>query len=84
MGKQSAVRNRMERDVLSTDGLSWTGFTALFVLWVWGPHEARYLAEECGVSKGTMTGISTTLVDKGLIAKNWHVSFAKCWPTLMN
>jgi MarR family transcriptional regulator, organic hydroperoxide resistance regulator len=68
----SAVRNRMERDVLSLDALSWTGFTALFVLWVWGPQEARHLAEECGVSKGTMTGIATTLETKGLISRNSH------------
>jgi MarR family transcriptional regulator, organic hydroperoxide resistance regulator len=68
----SAVRNRMEREVLSVDGLSWTGFTALFVLWVWGPQEARHLAEECGVSKGTLTGIATTLETKGLIRRNGH------------
>jgi MarR family transcriptional regulator, organic hydroperoxide resistance regulator len=68
----SAVRNHMERDVLSVDGLSWTGFTALFVLWVWGPQEARHLAEECGVSKGTLTGIVTTLEGKGLISRASH------------
>jgi MarR family transcriptional regulator, organic hydroperoxide resistance regulator len=68
----SAVRNHMERDVLSVDGLSWTGFTALFVLWVWGPQEARHLAEECGVSKGTMTGIATTLESKGLVNRKSH------------
>jgi MarR family transcriptional regulator, organic hydroperoxide resistance regulator len=68
----SAVRNHMERDVLSVDGLSWTGFTALFVLWVWGPQEARHLAEECGVSKGTMTGIATTLETKGMISRSSH------------
>jgi MarR family transcriptional regulator, organic hydroperoxide resistance regulator len=68
----SAVRNHMERDVLSVDGLSWTGFTALFVLWVWGPQEARHLAEECGVSKGTLTGIVTTLETKGLIMRSSH------------
>jgi MarR family transcriptional regulator, organic hydroperoxide resistance regulator len=69
----SAVRNHMERDVLSLDGLSWTGFTALFVLWVWGPQEARHLAEECGVSKGTMTGVATTLQSKGFISRNHHL-----------
>lgn len=68
----SAVRNHMEREVLSVDGLSWTGFTALFVMWVWGPQEARHLAEECGVSKGTLTGIVTTLESKGLITRSSH------------
>jgi MarR family transcriptional regulator, organic hydroperoxide resistance regulator len=63
----SAVRNVMERDILAADGLSWTGFTALYVLWIWGPQEARHLADECGVTKGTLTGVVNTLVSKGLI-----------------
>ncbi len=67
-----AVRNHMERDILGPDGLSWTGFTALFVLWVWGPHEARHLAEECGVTKGTLTGVVSTLQNKGLIRRSSH------------
>ena len=67
-----AVRNHMERDVLGPDGLSWTGFTALYVLWVWGPQEARHLAEECGVTKGTLTGVVTTLEGKGLITRSSH------------
>jgi MarR family transcriptional regulator, organic hydroperoxide resistance regulator len=68
----NAVRHRMERDVLGTDSLSWTGFTALFVLWVWGSQETRHLAEECGVSKGTLTGILTTLERRGLVARGPH------------
>ncbi len=67
-----AVRNHMERDVLGPDGLSWTGFTALYVLWVWGPQEARHLAEECGVTKGTLTGVVTTLQGKNLIKRSSH------------
>lgn len=67
-----AVRNHMEREVLNPDGISWTGFTALFVLWVWGAQEARHLAEECSVSKGTLTGIVTTLESKGLIVRSSH------------
>ncbi|MGH8947224.1 MAG: hypothetical protein ACRDXF_00075, partial [Acidimicrobiia bacterium] len=35
----NAVRNRMEREVLGPAGLSWGGFTILFVLWVWGERE---------------------------------------------
>lgn len=68
----NAVRNRAEREVLAGDSLSWTGFTALFVLWVWGPQETRHLAEECGVSKGTLTGIVTTLERRGLLERGGH------------
>lgn len=68
----NAVRNRAEREALAADSLSWTGFTALFVLWVWGPQETRHLAEECGVSKGTLTGILTTLERRGLVERGDH------------
>ncbi len=67
-----AVRNHMERNVLAPDGLSWTGFTTLYVLWVWGPQESRHLAEECGVTKATLTGVVTTLTGKGLTTRTSH------------
>ena len=70
----NAVRNRIEREVLGDDNLSWTGFTTLFVLWVWGPQETRHLAEECGVSKGTLTGVVTTLERRGLTERSAHAS----------
>jgi MarR family transcriptional regulator, organic hydroperoxide resistance regulator len=70
----SAVRNVMERDILAADGISWTGFTALYVLWIWGPQEARHLADECGVTKGTLTGVVNTLVAKGLIHRQAHAA----------
>jgi MarR family transcriptional regulator, organic hydroperoxide resistance regulator len=65
----SAVRNHMERTVLGPDELSWTGFVALFVLWVWGDLESRRLAAECGVTKGTLTGVITTLERRGLVGR---------------
>lgn len=68
----NAMRFAMERDVLAESGLSWTSFTALFVLWVWGPQETRHLAEECGVTKGTLTGVVNTLEAKGLVARGPH------------
>jgi DNA-binding MarR family transcriptional regulator len=65
----NAVRNHMEKDVLGEDGLSWTAYTALFVLWVWGDQESRHLAEECSVSKGTLTGVIGTLARRGLVTR---------------
>lgn len=70
----NAVRARMERDVLGESGLSWTSFTALFVLWVWGPQETRHLADECGVTKGTLTGVLATLESKNLVRRTAHES----------
>ena len=70
----NAVRGHMEREVLMASGLSWTAFTALFVLWVWGEQETRHLAEECGITKGTLTGVLTTLEGKGLVQRAPHHS----------
>ena len=70
----NAVRADMEREVLGAAGLSWTSFTALFVLWVWGPQETRHLAQECGVTKGTLTGVIVTLESKGLVGRSAHPS----------
>ncbi len=68
----NAVRNRMEREVLGPSGLTWGGFTILFVLWVWGDRETGQLAEECGLAKGTLTGMLQTLEKGGLVARSRH------------
>lgn len=68
----NAVRHRMEREVLAPGGLTWGGFTILFVLWVWGDRETGELAEECGVAKGTLSGMLTTLERQGLVSRSRH------------
>jgi MarR family transcriptional regulator, organic hydroperoxide resistance regulator len=68
----NAVRNRMEREVLGEAGLSWGGFTILFVLWVWGDRETGMLAEDCGLAKGTLSGMLTTLEKTGLSRRSRH------------
>ena len=62
----NAVRNRMEREVLGPAGMTWGGFTILFVLWVWGDRETGDLADDCGLAKGTLSGMLTTEIT--------------CWP----
>jgi MarR family transcriptional regulator, organic hydroperoxide resistance regulator len=68
----NAVRLHMERHVLGRDGISWTGFVVLWVLWVWGEQESRHLAVECGVSKATLTGVVGTLEGRGLVTRRGH------------
>jgi DNA-binding MarR family transcriptional regulator len=68
----NAVRNRMEREVLAPASLSWGGFTILFVLWVWGERETGQLAENCGLAKGTLSGMLTTLEKSGLVERSRH------------
>lgn len=65
----SAVRNHLEREVLSRHGLSWTGFVVLWVVWVWESIETRTIAEEVGTSKASLTGVLKTLERDGLIIK---------------
>lgn len=68
----NAVRNRMEREVLSPAGLSWGGFTILFVLWVWGDRETSELAVDCGVAKGTLSGMIATLERAEMVSRSKH------------
>ncbi len=68
----NAMRNRMEREVLGQAGLSWGGFTILFVLWVWGNRDTGTLAKECGLAKGTLSGMLATLERGGLVSRTRH------------
>ena len=68
----TAVRNRMEREVLTPVGLTWGGFTILFVLWIWGDRETGDLAQDCGVAKGTLSGMVSTLENQGLVSRSRH------------
>jgi DNA-binding MarR family transcriptional regulator len=68
----TTVRNHMERSVLADADLSFTAFTVLWVLWIWGEQEARHVAEESGISRGTLTGVVTTLEGRGLVRRSPH------------
>ena len=47
--------------MLAPDRLSWTAFTALWVLWIWGEMESREFAAAVGISRPTATGVLSTL-----------------------
>ncbi|WP_149551506.1 MarR family winged helix-turn-helix transcriptional regulator [Streptomyces marokkonensis] len=68
----SAVRHHLENSVLRGSDLTWTAFVVLWVVWVWGESETRHVAEEAGVSKGTLTGVSRTLESRGLLRRTGH------------
>ncbi len=67
-------RNLAEKKFLDTHKLSFSGFTLLWVLWVFGRMETYQLAEECGVAKGTLTGIVSTLEKNGLAERKPHAT----------
>lgn len=64
------VRNHFEQSVLRDVDLSWTGFVVLWVVWIWGDIETRHVAEESGISKGTLTGVARTLGNRGLLTRS--------------
>ena len=68
----SAIRNHMERSVLSDYELSWAAFTVLWVLWIWGTQETGHVASEAGITKGTLTGVIKTLQTRKLIRRIAH------------
>ena len=64
-----AVRGELERTVLRPEGLSFTGFSVLFNLWVWGAMQTRALAASMGCTRATVSTVSDTLERGGLIAR---------------
>lgn len=65
----TSVRNHMENGVLVEHDLSWSAFTTLFVLRVWGETDARSLAAEAGITAATLTGVMKTLEGRGLLRR---------------
>jgi len=70
----SAARSHLERSVLAPLDLSFSAFTVLWVLWVWGEQESRHLAAEAGITKGTLTGVVSTLEGRGLVERRPHAA----------
>ena len=68
----NGVRNHVERTVLAPHDLTWTGWVVLWVVWIWGEIETRHVAAEAGISKGTLTGVQNTLMNRGLLRRKVH------------
>lgn len=68
----AAVRQHFENSVLRGAELTWTSFVVLYVVWIWGETETRHVAEEAGISKGTLTGVARTLMGRGLVERRGH------------
>ncbi len=63
----TVVSRTAEREVLTEEGLSWSGFAVLWVLWVWGEMDSSRLAAELGLTLGTLTGVRKGLETQGLV-----------------
>jgi MarR family transcriptional regulator, organic hydroperoxide resistance regulator len=67
-----AIRNHFEHTVLAPYNLTWTGWVVLWVVWIWREIETRHVAAEAGISKGTLTGVASTLEKLGLVTRRAH------------
>src|SRR2546423_6786142 len=72
-----AIRNPLEGSVRGDHGLRWRGWGVLGVVWFWEEIEARHVASEAGISKGTLTGVLTTLEGRGLLLRRTHPDDAR-------
>ena len=63
------LRVKMETEVLSSYQLSWTAFSILYDLWVWGRLETRKLAELSGISTATASNVIKTLEKRTFASK---------------
>jgi MarR family transcriptional regulator, 2-MHQ and catechol-resistance regulon repressor len=73
----AALRSQLEAGALQAEGLTWSSFTMLFCLWVWGPHETRELAQRMGVSRPTVSGVTDTLERRALVQRRIHADDAR-------
>lgn len=64
-----AAKERLERNVLVQERLSFRAFNVLWVLWVWGEMDAQRLAADTNIAKGTLTGVVTTLERRDLVIR---------------
>ncbi|MFN8196465.1 MAG: MarR family transcriptional regulator [Nocardioidaceae bacterium] len=65
----NAARQHLTNTVLRPHDLTWTGFLVLWLLWIWDNMETRRVAENVGISKATLTGVTDTLVNRGLVVR---------------
>ena len=70
-------RSLVEREVLTQCNLSFSTFTILWITWIRGPQEFKELAIDCGVSKGTMTGLIKSLTKFELVSRVQHETDAR-------
>ena len=64
----TVVSRSAEREILAEKNLSWSAFTVLWVLWVWGEMDSSQLAGEVGLTLGTLTGVRKGLESQGWVA----------------
>jgi DNA-binding MarR family transcriptional regulator len=73
----SVIRNFSEKYLFKEFNLSFSGFTVMWVMWVWGDLETAKLAKNAGIAKSTLTGILKTLEKHGYCQRIPHSDDAR-------
>jgi len=73
----SIIKNYSENQVLKEFNLSFSGFTVMWVIWVWRDIETAKLAKNADIAKSTLTGILKTLEKHGYCKRMPHSSDAR-------
>lgn len=67
-----AARQLALAQVLDDLGVSWTQFEVLWNMWIFGEHDAGWLARAAMISKSGLTGVLGQLHQRQLIARRSH------------
>ncbi len=64
-------RSKVERTILQQHELSWSSFSTLFIIWVWGPIGMSAIAKHQSVSRPTVTSAVNHLQKRGYCTRNF-------------
>jgi DNA-binding MarR family transcriptional regulator len=65
----ASARRQMEEQALRPHAVSWMEFEILWHLWLFGIEGHRGIADELGISKGSVTAVTAALTGRGLLKR---------------
>ena len=64
-----AFRNEMEQQILRDYNLTFSSFSTLFIIWIWGPIEMSAIAASQSVARSTISSTVNGLEKKGWVKR---------------
>ena len=64
-----AFRNEMEQQILRDYNLTFSSFSTLFIVWIWGPLEMSAIAASQSVARSTISSTVNGLEKKGWVKR---------------
>ncbi len=69
MRAAASIRRYLERGELSKYNMTWSGLVVLTQLWLYGDTPSHEIAHQASISKGTLTGVVSTLEARGWLTR---------------